>query len=129
MLVSDQRWALLHEATSALEPDIETLLRHMSPVDLVLVEGFRDLAVPAIEVFRSSQGRPALWPTSRRVIAVASDEPVLCDRVRLDLDNVVDIAKFILTSMRDSGAARRVCERTTRQRTSLLVGKRSTDFR
>src|SRR5688572_9604222 len=36
---SDQRWALLTELRGAPEPALPELLSHLSPVDLVIVEG------------------------------------------------------------------------------------------
>jgi molybdopterin-guanine dinucleotide biosynthesis protein B len=95
MLVSDRRWALLHEKVDDSEPDIDSLLDQMAPVDLVLLEGFRAAPVPCIEVFRPSVGRPALWPRSSFVVAVATDEPLACDRPVLDLSDTSSIAEFV----------------------------------
>src|SRR5271170_8390773 len=41
LVTSTRRWALMHELRDASEPRIPQLLAKMSPVDLVLVEGFR----------------------------------------------------------------------------------------
>jgi len=41
MIGSGKRWALLHELRSEDEPTLATLLAKLSPVDLVLVEGYK----------------------------------------------------------------------------------------
>jgi molybdopterin-guanine dinucleotide biosynthesis protein B len=40
LITSSTRWALQHELRGAPEPALEDLVAHMSPVDLLLVEGF-----------------------------------------------------------------------------------------
>ena len=44
------RWALLHENRGEPEPDINAMLSRMSPVDLVIIEGFKSYAHPKMEV-------------------------------------------------------------------------------
>ena len=41
LISSAARWALMHENRDDDEPGLEALLAHMTPVDLVLVEGFK----------------------------------------------------------------------------------------
>jgi molybdopterin-guanine dinucleotide biosynthesis protein B len=96
MLVSNGRWALLHEVRRGPEPTLDALLEHMSRVDLVLLEGFRDIAIPSIEVFRPGRGRLALWPHTPSIVAVATDEPLTCPLPVLDMANTNDLAAFIL---------------------------------
>ena len=48
------------------------LLARLLPVDLVLVEGFKNYSMPKLEVYRPSVGKPPLWP-EMDVLAVASD--------------------------------------------------------
>ncbi len=100
MIASHMRWALLHEVTGP-EPDLQALLARLSPVDLVLIEGFKENPHPKIEVFRSSLGKQPLWPGRPDIVAVASDvPPVGCDRTVLDLNQplaIVDWAERHLT--------------------------------
>ena len=70
---SSRRWALIHELRDEPEPGLLPLLRHLSPVDLVVVEGFKREAHPKIEVFRRANGKPPLHDTLPNVRAVASD--------------------------------------------------------
>ena len=74
MVASDHRWALMHELRGAPEPSLDELVHRMSPVDLVLVEGFKRHPHPKIEVYRRSVGKPLLHPDDPFVVAIASDE-------------------------------------------------------
>ena len=60
MISSVQRFALMHELRGAPEPSLDQLVARMSPVDLVLVEGFREHAYDKIEVHRPALGKPLL---------------------------------------------------------------------
>ncbi|MDP6175479.1 MAG: molybdopterin-guanine dinucleotide biosynthesis protein MobB, partial [Rhodospirillales bacterium] len=80
------------------EPGIEELTRRMTPVDLLLVEGFKKYAHPKIEVHRPSVGKELLQPDDPHITAVASDEPLDGLGVpRLDLNDIEGIADFIIT--------------------------------
>jgi molybdopterin-guanine dinucleotide biosynthesis protein B len=67
----------------------------MSPVDLVLVEGFKRETHPKLEVFRASVGKPLLHPDDQRIVAIASDAPVPQARVPVvgldDVETIIDI--------------------------------------
>ena len=98
MLVSSAaRWALMHEHRGAPEPSLEELLAKLTPVDLVLVEGFKRESLPKLEIWRRSVGKPLRAPEDPQVVAVASDGPVPeTDRPVLPLDDVEAIADFIV---------------------------------
>lgn len=96
---SAQRWALMHEHRGAPEPALEELLSRMTPVDLVLVEGFKRHAHPKLEVHRRSTGKPLIARGDPHVVAVACDEPLAGLAVPvLDLNEPARIADFILAS-------------------------------
>jgi len=95
MIVSGNRWALLHE--SAQELKLDDLLMRMSDVDIVLVEGMKEIAISKIEVYRPALGKPPIWPTQPNILAVASDEPLInCDRVALPLNRPERIVSWML---------------------------------
>jgi molybdopterin-guanine dinucleotide biosynthesis adapter protein len=97
MISSDQRFALMHELRGAPEPSFDALVAHMTPVDLLLVEGFRDHAYNKLEIHRPSLGKPLLCTTDRHVVAVASDEPLAGLPVRcLPLNDTGAIADFVV---------------------------------
>ena len=73
MVSSPARWALMHELRGAPEPSFEELVRRMSPVDLLLVEGFKREALPKIEVHRAANGKPPIHPQDDCIVALVSD--------------------------------------------------------
>jgi len=112
MVASEKRWALMHELRGAPMPSLEQLLAHMSPVDLVLVEGFKRGDHPKLEVHRPSLGKPLIAPEDGAIIAVASDVPMAGLRIPIfALDDVEAIAAFIIAHCRieviEDGAAQR----------------------
>lgn len=97
LIGSGRRWALMHELRDEAEPPLDDLIRHMAPVDLLLVEGFKRDRHPKIEVHRPSIGKPPLWPGDPSIVAVASDETIQgLDRPLLDLNDATTIADHIL---------------------------------
>ncbi len=97
LVAAPGRWALLHEEAGA-EPDLGALLARLSPVDLVLVEGFRQYPFPKLEVHRPALGKPVLWPDWPEILAVASDAALPdCDRVRLALSDPAAITSWIVS--------------------------------
>lgn len=97
MVASARRWALMHEYRDQAEFGMDELLARMSPVDLVLIEGFRRWAHPRIEVWREAVGKPPLFPDDPLVAAVATpDAPTGLSVPRLDLDDAPAIAGFML---------------------------------
>jgi len=76
MISSAHRWALMHELRGAAEPDVEDLIRHMTPVDLLIIEGFKRHRHPKLEVHRPAIGKPLLCTDDPDIVAVASDAPL-----------------------------------------------------
>ena len=97
MISSQNRWALMHELRGAPEPTFEDLARRMSPVDLLLVEGFKRHPHPKIEIHRPSLGKPLLHPEDPWIVAIASDEMLPELRLPwLPLSDASAVATFIL---------------------------------
>ncbi|MAH85524.1 MAG: molybdopterin-guanine dinucleotide biosynthesis protein B [Rhodospirillaceae bacterium TMED8] len=104
LITGTQRWALLHENREEAEPDLNTLLGAMSPVDLVLIEGFKNHSHCKLEVFRPSIGKTLLAIEDDSIVAIASDEKVEgISKQILDLNNVVSIGDFIVDFCRLNG--------------------------
>ncbi|WP_019953539.1 molybdopterin-guanine dinucleotide biosynthesis protein B [Yoonia vestfoldensis] len=99
LLASGDRWALMTELRGADEPPLADLLRLLSPVDLVLVEGYKRDAHPKVEAFRAATGNPLIAPDDPTVRAVASDTPLTLDRPAFDLNDTRAIADFILSEV------------------------------
>ncbi len=95
LVVSDTRWALMHELNGAPEPSLPDLLAKLAPADIVLIEGFKRSAIPKIEVFRAANGKPPLHPGDDSIIAIAADIAFPeAGRPVLPLDDVAAIADF-----------------------------------
>lgn len=75
LVASRARWALMHELRADREPGMQGLLCHLSPVDLVIVEGFKRETHPKVEVHRIANGKPYLFPTLKNVRGLVTDGP------------------------------------------------------
>jgi molybdopterin-guanine dinucleotide biosynthesis adapter protein len=74
LVTSARRWALMHEVRDEPELDLAAALGRLSPCDLVLVEGYKAVAIPKLEVWRADVGKPLLHPHDPNVIAIATDD-------------------------------------------------------
>lgn len=95
MLASDSRMVLMQEHSEP--PRLEELLARITPVDLVLVEGFKSEGHPKIECRRSEVTQPPLFPDMPSVKAVATDHQIDAGIPQFDLNATTEIADFILT--------------------------------
>lgn len=97
MVSSPHRWALMHEHRGAPEATLAELLTRMSPVDLVLVEGFKREGHDKIEIVRGADAGPVLCQDDTRIVAIASDKPLPGVRLPVfDLDDAAGVADFVL---------------------------------
>ena len=97
IISSAKRWAILHELREQPEWDMAALVGKMSPVDLVLVEGFKRDAFPKLEIHRIANGKPLIHPEDPHIVAVASDSAVPTALVPVvDLNDIEAIADLLL---------------------------------
>ncbi|MGZ5037506.1 MAG: molybdopterin-guanine dinucleotide biosynthesis protein B [Usitatibacter sp.] len=96
LISSSKRWALMHELRGAAEPPLHEQLKHLSPCDLVIVEGYKTEPIAKIEVHRRSSHAPLLFPEDAHVVAVATDEALDTALPQIDLDDAEGVARFIL---------------------------------
>ena len=96
LIATSERWALLTEARGGPAP-LEALIGQLAPCDLVLVEGFKSEGrFPRIEVRRTTNAEPPIFPHDPNVIAVAADHAVETALPVLDLNDAAKIAAFIV---------------------------------
>jgi molybdopterin-guanine dinucleotide biosynthesis protein B len=95
---SSRRWALMHELRGAAEPRLAELLKKMSPVDLVIVEGFKREPHRKIEVYRAANGKPLLFPDDPGVVGIATDTRVETALPTAHLDDVEAVAALLRRS-------------------------------
>ena len=108
IISSAKRWAILHELRAEEEWDMAALVGKMSPVDLVLVEGFKRDAFPKLEIHRIANGKPLIHPEDPHIVAVASDSALPAAAVPVvDLNDIEAIADLLLKHAVPIGAAGR----------------------
>ena len=95
LVSSTRRWALMHELRSASEPRLPELLAKMSPVDLVVVEGFKREPHRKIEVYRAANGKPLLFPDDSGIVGIAADTTVVTTLPVAHLDDVEAVSEMM----------------------------------
>ncbi|MGD8351024.1 MAG: molybdenum cofactor guanylyltransferase MobA [Gammaproteobacteria bacterium] len=113
VICTSTRMALITEFDSpADEPDLEQIINRLDTgrVDLVLVEGYKNIEFPKIELHRAEIGKPCRYPEDASVIALACDTapPGEIAIPVLDINDVEAIARFICE---DFYASRQKAER------------------
>ena len=98
MVSSGARWALMHELRGAAEPRLPELLARMSPVDLVIIEGFKSEPHRKIEVHRHANGKATLFPDDPGVVGVATDTELETALPVAHLDDIPAIAAMMRRS-------------------------------
>ena len=97
LVASEKRWALMHESRPASEPSVADLTRHMSAVDLLLVEGFKREPHDKLEIYRAENSKPLLSTGDPTYVAILSDTPVSGTSLPvIDLNDIPAIADFIV---------------------------------
>jgi molybdopterin-guanine dinucleotide biosynthesis protein B len=97
LISSANRFALMHELRGEPEWTLRALLDKLSPVDLVLVEGFKRETHPKLEVFRAAVGKPLLHPDDPNIVAIASDGEVAARIPVVALDDIAAVADILVT--------------------------------
>jgi molybdopterin-guanine dinucleotide biosynthesis adapter protein len=109
---SASRWAHIHELRGETEPNLPQIFARMTPVDLVIVEGFKRERHPKLEVYRAELGKPLLHPDDDWIVALASDRPVPDSRVPViplgDTEKIVDVLLIESVPVERLGAAEKV---------------------
>lgn len=103
LIASAKRWVLMHENDTAPEPPLAELLPKLSPVDLVLIEGFKSEEFPKIflhrAAFRAKLSRDDLL-AFQGLVAIATDTPGSIDPEialpLLDLNDPESLVDYIL---------------------------------
>ena len=113
MVASANRWALMHEHRGAAEPTAAELIAHMTPVDLLLIEGFKREPHDKLEIHRAANGKPLIYPEDKHIVAVASDVALPdCKLPQLNIDDVPAIAEFIVRHCGLKSSRRKMAQAT-----------------
>jgi len=95
LVSSANRWALMHELRGQAEPRLPELLAKMSRVDLVIVEGYKSEPHRKIEVHRSANGKPLLFPEDRAIVGVVCDVRIETALPSAHLDDIPAVAAMM----------------------------------
>ncbi len=96
LVTSSRRWVLMNELRGGKEPTFEEQVKHLSPCDLLIVEGFKFAAIPKLEVYRAQTGEGLLHPKDPHIVAIATDTRLETKLPQLDLNDHQGIAAFII---------------------------------
>ena len=96
LISSSKRFALMSNYKKK-ESSLTELIAKLTPVDLVLVEGWKKENIKKIEVYRKEINKPLLALNDKNIIAIATnDKNININNVMLlDINNYDSIAKFI----------------------------------
>lgn len=100
VICTTTRMAVISEfAAPADEPELQQIVAALDTarVDIILVEGYKDIPFPKIELHRAALDKPYLYPGNDSIIALACDygPPDGIDIPLLDLNDAEAIAVFI----------------------------------
>ncbi|MFH4789503.1 bifunctional molybdopterin-guanine dinucleotide biosynthesis adaptor protein MobB/molybdopterin molybdotransferase MoeA [Vibrio alginolyticus] len=106
LIASRNRFALMTETPEA-EAEFEYLLTRFDEdkLDVVLVEGCKNIAFPKIELHREEVGKPWLYPHDENIIAIASDGGELDSELpQMNINDLEAIAQFVIQYVQEAKA-------------------------
>ncbi|CAH6883941.1 Molybdopterin molybdenumtransferase [Vibrio chagasii] len=98
MLISSRNRHVMMTETQEAEADFDYLLTRFdtNTLDLILVEGCKNIAFPKIELHRDEVGKPWLYPNDDNIIAIAADSKVESDLPQMAISDLEAIRDFII---------------------------------
>lgn len=98
MLISSRYRRALVTETPEEEASLPQLIAQLdqTQLDLILVEGFKKLDFPKIELHREEIGKPWLHPEDSNIIAVAANIPAETELPQLDINNLDQLTDFVV---------------------------------
>lgn len=78
------------------ELDLDGLLSYVAHVDLIVVEGYKRVKRPKIEVFRSEVSETPACRDDDNLIAIVTDDPVPIEVPKFSFQDISGIADFII---------------------------------
>ncbi len=96
LVASSKRFALMHELRDEEEPKLAQLLARLSPVDLVIIEGFKSERYAKVEIHRAANEKPFLHPDDPDIAGLVTDAPSDADLPRAQLDDIPAIAAMMV---------------------------------
>ena len=109
LIASPFRTVLIREHRPETEPRLDYLLELLdrSTLDLILVEGFRHVEFPKLEIHRAATQKPFLHPGDLSIIALITDQVPATDLPCLDINSPVEVVRFIQDYIRSTQSGNR----------------------
>ena len=100
LVASERRWALIHESSPPEEIPLQQFIDKLQPVDLLLIEGFKQEDFPKLMVVRPEHNAEPLPADVLNVVAIASDHELSAQDYGssgpvLDLNDIEQVADFV----------------------------------
>jgi molybdopterin-guanine dinucleotide biosynthesis protein B len=95
-VVSQQRFAIMHELRGAEPPSLDEVLAKLAPCDLVIVEGYKRDTHDKVEVRNLDLNHPALASDDPSIVALAANGSIAAPVPVFDRDDVSALAQFII---------------------------------
>ncbi|PSV44694.1 bifunctional molybdopterin-guanine dinucleotide biosynthesis adaptor protein MobB/molybdopterin molybdotransferase MoeA [Photobacterium sp. GB-36] len=104
MLISSRYRRALVTETPEEEAQLPYLLSQLdqTQLDLILVEGFKKLDFPKIELHRKEVGKPWLHPEDSNIIAIAANIPAESTLPQMDINNLDQLTDFVIDYVNSS---------------------------
>ena len=112
MLISSRKRHVLMTETPEAEADFDYLLTRFDKekLDLILVEGCKNIAFPKIELHREEVGKPWLYSNDSNIIAIAADIQVESKLPQMSINDLESIRDFIINYAKDFNPASVSCQ-------------------
>ena len=97
ILASEEKWIKFSRQFSDSKPYLLYLIEQITPVDVVIVEGFKDSDHIKVEVVDSLSDREALYETDRTICGLITNQQKIqnSDLPQFERDDVQEICDFI----------------------------------
>ncbi|MEZ9232727.1 bifunctional molybdopterin-guanine dinucleotide biosynthesis adaptor protein MobB/molybdopterin molybdotransferase MoeA [Vibrio amylolyticus] len=108
MLISSRNRHALMTETPESEAEFDYLLTRFdaAKLDLILVEGCKNIAFPKIELHREEVGKPWLYPHDNNIVAIAADTKVDSPLPQININDLEGICQYILDYVADHNGAK-----------------------
>lgn len=98
MLIASRNRHVMMTETPDAEAEFNYLLSRFDceKLDIILVEGCKNIAFPKVELHRNELNKPWLYPNDKNIIAIAADEAVESALPQLNINDLDAIAQFVV---------------------------------
>ena len=101
ILASEEKWIKFSRQLSGSKPKLPYLIRQMTPVDIVIVEGFKASDHKKVEVVNSISDRQPLYETDRTICGIVINRHQIqnAELPQFERNDVWEICNFIETTL------------------------------